>query len=71
MSRRSQKRKLKDPRRRELVRQYWRAYSEWANSEPSCWRIVAWLKWRARRPHMPKWVEEYDELHERYCRLLW
>lgn len=66
MSVKSQKRKLKDKRRYELVMQYRQAYYKWAAREPSRWRIFAWLKWRSERPYRPKAVDEYDELEEKY-----
>ena len=68
MSVRSQRRKLQDGRRYELAQMYWHRYSVWANREPSRWRIFAWLKWKRERPFIPKWVEEYDALREKYYR---
>lgn len=66
MSRRSQKRKLKDKRRNELVMQYWDAYHEWRRREPSRLRIFAWFKWKSERPYKPKKVDERDELLDKY-----
>lgn len=66
MSRRSQIRKLNNPRKYALSKQYWSAYYQWKNREPSRWRIFAWLKWKKERPHKPKWIDEYHELDKKY-----
>ena len=66
MSVKSQRRKVQDRHRYELAQQYWSRYAEWANREPSMWRIVAWVKWKSERPYMPKWVKEYDELWKKH-----
>jgi hypothetical protein len=67
MSRKSQKRTIYNPRKVELIRQYWRTYYAWKDREPSKWRIISWLKWRDERPEMPKWMQEYSEMTKNIC----
>ena len=66
MSIRSKQRKARNVNRYKLARMYWSRYSAWANREPSRWRIFAWLKWRREQPYMPKWLDEYEELLDKY-----
>lgn len=71
MSIRSQQRKVNDKRKAALAMQYSRARSNWREREPSRWRIFAWLKWKSECPKKPKWLDEYEDLEERYGRNYW
>ena len=67
MSRRSQKRKLKDGKHERAWQIYWEAYNKWLRREPPWWRIFAHYKWRCERPYKPKDADEYGALYEKYC----
>lgn len=66
MSRKSKYRKAMDKRRDELFKQYLKRYYDWLSRKPSRWRIFAHMKWKAERPHKPKWIDEYRELWHEY-----
>lgn len=66
MSRKSQKRKLRDMKHLRAIQVYNRAYNNWRRREPSKWRIFTWLRWRSEKPRKPKDAAEYDELRRWY-----
>ena len=69
MSRKSQKRKLRDMKHLRAIEAYNRTYNNWRRREPSKWHIFTWLRWRSEKPRKPKDAVEYDELigkHGRY-----
>ena len=68
MSRRSQKRKLRDKKHLRAYKIYSKAYCEWKRREPPVWRIFTWLRWKSERPYKPKDAVEYDELYDKYGR---
>lgn len=66
MSRKSKYRKIADPRRDELWRNYNKRYYDWLNRAPSRLHIFKRWKWEAERPHKPKWMDEYEKLCHEY-----
>lgn len=67
MSRRSQKRKLRDKKHQRAYEIYWEAYCKWKRREPPMWRIFAWFRWASEEPRKPKDAAEYDELYDKYA----